>query len=358
MKTSPILLAVLTGSLLTTAAHAQVELTITGSTAFRAITIERSGFLYDAGSRTSVTNDASAGRITFSGTMSNAVPALGSTPVKVRLSFSGSAAGMLAVKNSTPVSTAETPGVNINKTPDVALSDVFPSSATPPIAESSFNRAVIGVVPFVYVRNNAMTGVTNITREQAVLLMNSSGVIGGNAGMPATYLGGTSPNPVYLIGRDSGSGTRISVHKVIGYNSNPVLWATNGAGTYVLTNGYPSGGNQRDVIKGKADAIGYLGLPDFINIQASATRLSYQGVPFTAAAVATGSYSLWGYEHLVNRAGGLSANQLLVKNALVSAITDPVYQSTVPAYNDNFVSVSEMQVERGADGGPITALSF
>jgi len=358
MKNSKTLLALLAGSMAATAAHAQVEVTITGSTAFRAITIDRSASIYDAGSRTSVTNDAANGLITFSGTVSNKVASLGNTPVKVRLSFSGSGSGMLAVKNSTPVSTAETPGVNVNKTPDLALSDVFPGSATPPIAESSFNRSVLGVIPFLWVRNNALNGVNNITREQAVLLMVASGSPSGVDGMPATFLGGSSPNPVYLTGRDSGSGTRITVHKCIGFNGNPLLWATNGAGAYVTTNGLSSGGLERGVIAGKSDAIGYLGVSDFNAISNSAVRMSYEGFAYTPSSVAAGGYSLWGYEHIVNRVGGLSANQTLVRNAIITAITDTTYQHTVPAYNDNFVSLDEMTVERGTDGGPITSIVF
>src|SRR5437773_2484642 len=218
MKNSKTLLTVLTSVLLGSAASAQVEVTITGSTAFRAITIDRAASLYDLQPPAGVTNGAAAnGQITFSGTMSNAVPSLGATPVKVRLSFSGSASGMLAVKNQTSVPTSETPGNNINKVPDLALSDVFPGSATPPIAESAFDRQVLGVVPFLWVRNNGLTSVNNITRDQAVLLMTASGSLNGIDGMPATYLGGSSTSPIYLIGRDSGSGTRISVETDIGF---------------------------------------------------------------------------------------------------------------------------------------------
>ena len=94
MKTTKTLLALPSGALLSTAAYAQVEVTITGSTSFRAITIDRSASLYDAG-YSAVTNDASTGLITFNGTMTGHIPSLGSTPVKLRLSFSGSASGML-----------------------------------------------------------------------------------------------------------------------------------------------------------------------------------------------------------------------------------------------------------------------
>src|SRR2546422_2002579 len=97
MKNNKTLLTVLTSVLLGSAAYAQVEVTITGSTSFRAITIDRAGALYDVQPPVGVTNNASTGQITYSGTMSNAVPSLGATPVKIRLSFLGSASGMLAV---------------------------------------------------------------------------------------------------------------------------------------------------------------------------------------------------------------------------------------------------------------------
>jgi hypothetical protein len=359
MKNSKTLLTLLATTLIGSAAYGQVEVTITGSTAFRSITIDRSAAIFDAPSLAGVTNGAaSLGQITFSGTMSNKVASLGATPIKIRLSFSGSASGMLSVKNQSPVVTSESPGVNVNKVPDLALSDVYPGAATPPIAESAFNRSVLGVVPFLYVKNNALTGINNITRDQATLLMTASGVINGVPGMPASYLGGTSPDPIYMIGRDSGSGTRISVERDIGFVGSPTLWATNSAGGYVLTNGFSSGALERAVIKSKPDAIGYLGRGDYATIALNATAISFDGVAFSPANVGNGSYSLWGYEHIVNRVGGLSANQILVRNALISAITNPAYQTGTPLYNDNFVSLSEMHVERGADGGTITSLDF
>jgi phosphate transport system substrate-binding protein len=354
MKTTKTLMTLLTGALLSTAAYAQVEVTITGSTSFRAITIDRAASLYDAG-YSAVTNDASTGLITFSGTMTGKIPSLGATPVKLRLSFSGSASGMLAVKNLTQVPTADSPGVNVNKTPDLALSDVYPGSATPPIPSSAFDPDIqLGVIPFVYVKNNALTGITNITREQAVLLMTASGV----GGMPATFLGGSSSSPVYMIGRDSGSGTRITVEKDLRFVGTPILWGTNGAGAYVQNGGYSSGGLERNVIAGKGDAIGYLGRADLAAIAASASAISYDGVAYSPANVQSGSYAMWGYEHIFNRASGLSPNQALVKNALVAAITDATYQTSNPLYTVSFEALSLMHVGRGADGGDIFSLDF
>jgi len=357
MKNTRTLIALLTGALLSTAAYAQVEVTVTGSTAFRAITIDRSASLYDVGSLVAITNDASVGLITFSGTVSNKVASLHATPVKIRLSFSGSASGMIAVKNLTPVSTAESPGVNTNKVPDLALSDVFPGAATPPISPTSFdaeNGAYLGVIPFVYVKNNGLSGIVNITREQAVLLMTAS----GDGGMPATFLGGVSTSPVYMIGRDSGSGTRITVEKDLRFVGTPTLWTTNGAGAYVQHAGHSSGGLERNVIAAKSDAIGYLGRADLSAISSVASAISFQGVPYTPANVQNGAYEMWGYEHIYSRAGGLSANQALIKAALIAAITDNTFQSSNPLYTVSFEQLSQMHVGRGADGGDIFSLDF
>lgn len=49
----------------------------------------------------------------------------------------------------------------------------------------------MGVIPFVWCRNNLGTdlaGITNITRDQALLLNTAGGL------MPASFLGGTDAN--------------------------------------------------------------------------------------------------------------------------------------------------------------------
>jgi len=362
MKLNKILLPVLAGFLFAGAAHAQVNLTITGSTSFRSITFDRVSSLFDAGY--SIWGDTTnVGPGTFYGTMSNAIPSLGNTPVTFRCSFSGSGAGMLAVDNDTPITTIDpTTSATNNLAPDIAMSDVFPESATPPINGSDFNQYIVGVIPFVWVVNNHLTGITNITREQAYLLMTASGVQGGFAGMPASYLGGSNTNTVYLTGRNNGSGTYITTLFDIGfYNQVPTEWGTSqtNANLLVLTNGYSSGGLERVVIANQTNVIGYLGVSDAIAIAANANTIAYEGIPFSIGAVQNGAYVMWGYEHLVNKPGGaLSANQQLIRNALVSAITNSTYQTTNPLYTNSFVDTARMKVTRGADGGPITSLTF
>jgi hypothetical protein len=305
----------------------------------------------------------SIGPGTYSGTVSNAIPSLGRTPVIIRMSFSGSGAGMLAVDNSTPIATVDpSTGQMVNVPPDVSMSDVFPESATPTINGADFDQFIVGVIPFVWVRNNALTGINNITREQADLLMTSSGVITNGAeiinGMPASFLGGSSSNPIFLTGRDSGSGTHITVHKDIGFSGTPRYWGLDPAGTLVLTNGYSSGGLERGVIANNTNVIGYLGVSDALAIGLSATTMSYEGVPFSVAAVQNGTYPIWGYEHLVNRAGALSSNQRALRDALVAAISNQGYQTTNSLYTSSFVDQARMNVQRGTDGGTITSLNF
>jgi len=365
MKNIKTLIALLAGALVSTGAYAQVELTVTGSTSFRSIVIDRSAAIFDAGSLNTYTFDAAAGTISYVGTMSNKT-SLGSTPVHVHLSFSGSASGMLAVKNSTPVTTAkEVAGGAPTETriPDLALSDVFPGSATPAIPLSAFdpeNKAYLGVIPFVYVRNNtSLGGINNITRQQAVLLMTAS----GTGGMPISFLDGNPAHTanIYMTGRDSGSGTRITTEKCIRFTGTPILWGTNDASNVYKTSpefqGYSSGGFERALIAEKGDAIGYLGRADAAAIAASATQISFDGIPYSTANVENGAYEIWGYEHMYNRAGGLSANQKQVRLALLNAITDPAYQAT-PIYANAFEPLAGMHVERGADGGDLSSLDF
>jgi len=360
MKLNPILLSVLAGSLLAGVAQAQVTVTITGSTAFRSITFDRAASLFDPGY--AVSGNTNSGPGTYSGTMSNAVPSLGQTPVVVRLSFSGSGAGMAAVDAGTPVPTIEPgTGATNNLAPDIALSDVFPESAAPALDGSHFDQDIVGVIPFVWVCNHAL-GITNITREQALLLMSASGVVTNGTqiipGMPASFLGGKSSDPVYLTGRDSGSGTRITTQKDIGYTgASPRLWGLDLGGNLVLTNGYSSGGTERAVIANNPNVIGYLGLADAGAIAATASSISYEGVAFSVQAVQNGQYPFWGYEHFVNRKG-LSANQQSIRDALVAAIKDPGFQTTNPLYTGNFVDQANMHVRRGTDGGTITSLDF
>jgi hypothetical protein len=367
-----LLIPVLLGTVLTGAARADYNLVLVGSTAFRSVVFDRAASLYDNGIFTKYTN-LNANTITYSGTMANVIPSFGTNTVNLRFSFSGSGSGMISVYNTALVPTVDLGNNTTNNsfTADVSLSDVFPAAANLP--DTAFDRQELGVVPFAFFHNNNVTdmnSVTNITREQAILLMTASGAVnsGGNIiyGMPTTYLGGSSTNSVYLVGRDSGSGTRITVQKDIAFTGTPVNWDF-ASGTPVISaaGGLSSGGTLVDQVRNTSyNAVGYAGLADITagtkegTGPTQVTRMKYCGVDCTHANVTTGAYPIWGYEHIVNRTGGLSTEQGQIRAALVSAITNPQYQSTNAVYNIPFSSLSDMQVQRGGDGADITSKNF
>ena len=365
MKSKHILLAGLIGMMTAPAFGESVVLTLTGSTAFRSVVTNRVFNLFQSNA-TFYAKDSST--FVYSGTMPSVFPSATNKTIKIHMSFSGSATGMQAVQNQTLMTVIDpntgASGYTTNTSAaDVALSDVFPSSATPPISDNAFaQRDIVGVVPFVFVKNNTgstLAGVTGITRDQAYLLMSASGL------MPASFLGGSSANPVLLCGRDSGSGTRITTERCIGFFSIPTMATNNGIGG--LTNGtasgpsvgYNSGGTLAKQIATNDAVIGYLGLSDYSTItnNSAAAALAYDGVPYTSTNVLTGKYAIWGYEHVCSKSG-LSADQQTVRNAIVNAIKDATFQHTDSSYVGKFEAVSDMQVERNADGGPILSLSF
>lgn len=133
----------------------------------------------------------------------------------------------------------------------------------------------------------------------------------------------------------------------------------NVGGQWVPTNGFSSGSGVRGQVGTYKDCVSYLGLGDFVQITNNnqAVALSFNGVPYTTNNVINGSYAFWGYEHLCSRMG-LSGNQVLLRNALESAITNSTYQHTSPVYTGQFVATSDMQVQRSSDGGIISGVNF
>jgi ABC-type phosphate transport system substrate-binding protein len=365
-----ILIPVLLSTLLAGAARADYDLVVVGSTAFRSVVFDRAASMYDGGIFTKYTN-GNANTVTYSGTMSNLFgPSFGSTLVNFRFSFSGSGTGMGAVYSGSSVPVVDLSNGSTNSmTPHMALSDVYPATANLP--DGAFEQQILGVVPFAFFHNNnaaGMASVTNITREQAILLMTASGVVtsGGNViqGMPTTYLGGTDTNAVYLVGRDSGSGTRITVQQDIQFTGTPVNWDLSSTPVISPAGGLSSGGTLVSQVKNTSlNAIGYAGLADITSGTNEGsgpnqvTRMMYSGVPCNHTNVTTGAYPIWGYEHFVN-VPGLSTQQGQVRDALVTAITDPNYQHTNTVYNIPFSSLSDMQVQRGGDGADITSKNF
>lgn len=264
---------------------------------------------------------------------------------------------------------------------DLTLSDVYASASVPPLSESTFTTSEIGIIPFcIAVADNSVSaGINNINREQLTWLFSD----GNN--MPASYLGSSSTTAkVYLVGRNPLSGTRVTVERVSGNaNATESCWNTNGATSQALfrwnslgDNGFSSGGTlvstliaaSNDTLNPNSVAIGYAGYADCVNVDAATgiatvkpglRLISYNGVPFSLANVANGSYLMWGYEHMMWRPGpsGLSGVQLTVAQKLRDAIKDPAFQlDPLGKYYTTSVPLTSMMYSRSVDGGPLSVV--
>jgi hypothetical protein len=383
-----ILVPILAGVLFAAAASAQEDITVTGSTAGRKLLYDRVATIFDPGF-TEVGGTLAAGSantITVIGTMSNALPSLGTTPVTLRFAMSGSARGLSDLNAGTQLSTKNAAGVTELLPAQIAFADNWPEACTPALSSSLFTANTnLYVLPFVFFKNNGpgMAGVTNLTKHQAIMLMNSSGTkdIAGVTypAFPATFLGGsaagTGGGTVYLLGRDIGSGTRITITKGIGFTATPNQWATNApgnltnatlcagvSGTGVLAgqNGFDSGGTLCKVTAGltAANVIAYSGEADATsgNGLSTANWLTYEGVACSHDNVAKGFYPLWGYYHVFAKSGyaGLSANGQTILNRIIAEITNPDFQATNTLFRASGVALAEMYLKRGVDGGSVT----
>jgi hypothetical protein len=338
-------------------ANAQVDLYITGSTAFRANAYRSIRAIY--GANLSNQNPADGGGnasgsniVTWSGT----IPALyGSQVVTVHASYSGSAAGVQALTQNTTqtyYSTA-TPGdgTTASHQADLAFSDVFQASTAFPAPALTDNQ--VGVQPFAYVKSATTPGtVTNITIQQLASFI-------GNGVMPLSYFTGNSSDDaslIYQLGRDSGSGTRITAEHDALFVGAPLLWAPDGTCTWNISSGFTSGSGISTVLNGTCGpAIGYLGIADAKNVAGGANILGYNGYkPFAGniaapdwTPVRKGLYSFWGYEHLFKRTTS-SANVNAFNTRLVTEVNNDLATSTTA------IQTSTMLVSRNADGGPIS----
>lgn len=270
-------------------ASADVELRITGATAFRAAVHNglKTGFFNGdfqfAHSGTSG-NFAGAGRSVWKG------PVTGQGIVTVRCTWSGSITGVHSVAVAPAASgasaadqalllvtyltdanltTAAAPSggeafgktaVGAATTSHIAFSDAYQASTI--YSSPSLTDEIAGIIPFIWVVNDtSATGATtlarygfdNITAQQARALL----VVGSQ---PKSLLTGNAADTklVYVSGRDIGSGTRVVCLAETGYGITKPLthWQLSGAsdaitklkvwptGTYPNTTGNdPTGGN-------------------------------------------------------------------------------------------------------------------
>lgn len=321
--------------------------------------------------------------------------------VTIQCSWSGSATGIADVDSNTnlpfiPAATAiaasgtgytsaanTTGGVNSatqNATATMAFSDVFVDSTPTPFADLTDH--IIAVVPFCWVSNKGSTGITSITQQQARAILTKS--------QPKSLFTGVSTDTdlVLAVGRDNGSGTRITClaetkygvstnvqqYKITtsaGVNTIAQLWPVgDGVGSTTGGNGgYASGSSIRTImaatsntsslqLKNAAGAnvgaatrnvtlMSSLGISDANTaIGNGANRIAYEGVVYdggTPDLIYRGAYTNWGYEHLFTKPT-ISADEQAFVDGITTQMDDPAVLGT------SGLRSSQMFVSRTSDG--------
>lgn len=266
----------------------------------------------------------------------------------------------------------------------MAFSDVFQSSTpTPTPALVNTNLAII---PFSFVANEGTTGITNITQQLARALWT-------NGSQPKKLFTGNATAPdaedlVLAVGRDNGSGTRITQLAETKYGVfTPVQqWKLTNSGTVITTaqiwpigdgvgsttvgnGGYTSGSTVRNFMgwtspsvelldeTGASVATGlpvsfiaWLGISDSITaVTNGAVRLSYEGVTYDGtnpSLIYQGLYSGWGYLHLYHPSG-LSTDENQFKTNLSTQLDNATVLGSAG------LRISQMAVSRANDGATV-----
>lgn len=337
-------------------ASAQVEIKISGAVAFRDTAYRAIRSLYGANLASQNPADApgtpSQLKVTWSGT----IPALfGEQTVTVHAFYNGAVAGLQDLTQNRLVNflASSTPAVTntVNLQSDLAFSSVFQRSTefvSPTLEDARFGATPINLVK----SSSAPAAITNITTHQLKTLA-------ANGALPAWFFTGNTNDTqlIHFINRDPTAGQRVTIFKESLFNGNPIsyTWDT-AASAYVID---PTGRNAtqiRDQLNSFGPAISYLVSADSFGVNGGLNVLSYNGTKafngtFNNTAndfspVINGQYSLWVYEHILNRTTA-SANVKAFRDALIAAI-DAELQ--VSAFS---IPISRLRVERTADGAPV-----
>jgi len=381
---------------------------ITGSTAFRAATIEGIRTVLGGGTASSAPAPTAQSNATLDS--ANAINWIGVTynshTVNIKVSFYGSVGGVQSVDqgikwpffadsvtgtNTTtfvpPVYSNTNPNSSIYtdfQVPTAALSDTYQS--TTPYNATSLNDTPVGIVPFQWVASyGAPTGLSLNNH-----LVNS--IFSGGSASLATATGNYSADHgtfLFAAGRDADSGTRAVALAEAGYGaSTPVAQYTPvTSGTAVTGHaysaaatinntlhgvgdgGFNSGGNLAKALRYSTSAIGgyyvtYLGKSDAStaltsagagNGAGNAVPVAWNGASyfssgsFTDAAITSGQYTFWSTEHILTQTLGGSTQAAVFIPALATAIAGTSAGTGTVSYSG--INLLAMTVSRTGDGG-------
>jgi hypothetical protein len=356
---------------LSSVAHAQTELRLTGSTAFRSATHTAITKIFASGYRAAHTGASlsSANQSIFKGT-------IGGEEVVIKASWSGSVGGVHTVSQNLDVNflpdsvlpasgtaAGVATGTEVGK-PDVAMTDNY--QAATPFPSPVLVDKPVGVVPFKWVASKgAPAGLSNINPQLAQAVFGA-----GSAALSLfTGLAADEGMKVFATGRDPDSGTRLTTFAEAGVGVNAevvqyqpsissgavtahVPWpetVVNGITFKTGNGGYSSGGSLVATMGATTAAlsgyyVSYMGLSDATAaIAAGAKELTYNGVLYSLDNVKNGLYTFWCYEHLMYK-----STLTGVKKTVADTLANQIDTVDAP------IKRSDMRVSREADGGLVT----
>jgi hypothetical protein len=342
--------AVLAGLTLAPRVRADVEVVIAGGNASSAVLFDRATNLF--GGVFSSTYGLSSSTVrTYVGTIPGYTTGNSTNLGNVTLDFvlNGAVQGLQDIEDGNPQLTA--------KGTAVLPPTLVDSSSTPDAAQvdpSVLNSKPVYAVPYVFIKNISANSadsaaITNLTARQAIYLETAGATI------PSTFFGGAGTNPVYFIGRNSGSAVRTEVDANIGNSSGILTYYTNGLSNVPQLDqsadpGLSSGSAVYNTVLAVTNSIGTVAVQ---NAKSGAARLQYEGVPYSYSNVINGSYPLWYYENYYTlnsqQAGTPSAAQQAVLNLFYTSITNAAY-TTSSVYTNNYIPEPALLVKRGLDG--------
>ena len=360
MKSFRFLLAVLAAALAAGNATAQVEVRLSGAVAFRDTTYFAIRSLFGTNLVSQNPADGPTASSQLKVNWTGKLPAyFGDQTVTVRAFYNGAVAGIQDLtqdRNVAYLATVNPGDTNVvNAKSDIAFSSVFQQSTeflTPTLEDVRF-----GATPIVLVKSSsAPASLTNISTHQFKTLA-------ANGQLPAWFFTGNTNDTgsISFINRDPTAGQRVALFKESLFSGAPIsyFWNTS-SNRYVID---PTGRNAnqiRDHLNQFGPAVSYLVTLDAFGVNGGANVLRYNGVlPFANPTfnnvgndytpIINGQYSLWVYEHLLNRAT-TSDTVRTFRNALVASIQRQLETSAFS------IPLSKLNVERTADGAPVAPI--
>ncbi len=415
MKTNTFLASICAASAFVSAAQAQTDIYLTGSTAFRAESHAAIRAKLNAGYTFAYTGTSidSAAQALFRGT-------IGTDLVNIYVGWTGAVAGNKALAvtdpavapsvrpsflpsttNTTLAGAASTPSGSNRQTADIAFTDNLQSSTPFSVAKgyAGLSETAVGVIPFRFVSSYSDAGFPNPLTNMTPILAQALYTAGE---LPVALFTGNPSDQgkfVYATGRDPDSGTRVITLAETGHGSlnSVVQWrptipaapgpivahvrfpavpvnTTTGLGLpngWGLGNGGQSGALTADALRYPTTAAGINGfyvagiggtdVDRAINGVGTtaglgnAKELSWNGVFYSFNNVAEGRYTFWGYEYICTRTSlGANTPQKRVANALINYFENLPPTPLANQATAFVLNLSDMKVVRTVDGGVIT----